>query len=126
MRRLRYPLFNWTTQGQKLLDRIQDTSLTRDRIACAKCYQKRNKSLLRKATGKDESAEIVFANMSNYPRMPKESTWQEWAGKDLGDQPLSETKHPLAYLLRVHGVDFNIDKTVAQKMAEDDMRLDCD
>ncbi|KAJ5034392.1 hypothetical protein NUH16_005829 [Penicillium rubens] len=86
--------------------------------------------LLRKASRKDEgkdktdtSAEIVFANKSNDPRMPGGLTWQEYQGKDLGDEPFSKTKLLLTYLLRVHGVDLRNDKIIADKMM-DDLELD--
>ncbi|KZN85132.1 hypothetical protein EN45_093040 [Penicillium chrysogenum] len=86
--------------------------------------------LLRKASRKDEgkdktdtSAEIVFANKSNDPRMPGGLTWQEYQGKDLGDEPFSKTKLLLTYLLRAHGVDLRNDKIIADKMM-DDLELD--
>ncbi|KAJ5926551.1 hypothetical protein N7516_008324 [Penicillium verrucosum] len=82
---------------------------------------------LKKVKGKDktgESAELVFANKHNYPRRPKELTWQEWAGKDdLGDEPYSRTKLLLAYLLRVHGVDFSNNRVISDKMVENDWEL---
>lgn len=56
--------------------------------------------------------------------MPQDLTWQEWAGRDLGDEPFAQTKLLLAYLLRVHGVDFSIDKRIANKSMENDWELD--
>ncbi|CRL29774.1 unnamed protein product [Penicillium camemberti] len=97
---------NWKTMGQKLLDRFQDSTLTRDRITCGHCYQIRMKSSLKKANGKDKtgaSAKLVFAKKHNNPRRAKELTWQEWAGKDMGDGPFPQTKLAVVYLLRVHG-----------------------
>lgn len=97
---------NWTTLGQKLLDRFQNITLTRYRITCGNCYQIRHTISLKKVKGKDKtgaSAELVFANKHNYLRRPKELTWQEWAGKDLGNGPFPQTKLAVAYLLRVHG-----------------------
>lgn len=97
---------DWTRLGQKLLDRFQDSTLTRDRITCPNCYQIRMTSSLKKANGKDKtgaSAELVFAKKHNNPRRAKELTWQEWAGKDMGDGPFPQTKLAVVYLLRVHG-----------------------
>ena len=120
----------WTTLGKTSLERIDDSSITWDRIICGNCYKKRSMLLLRKASRKDEgkdktdtSAEIVFANKSNDPRMPGGLTWQEYQGKDLGDEPFSKTKLLLTYLLRVHGVDLRNDKIIADKMM-DDLELD--
>ncbi|KOS43367.1 hypothetical protein ACN38_g5760 [Penicillium nordicum] len=111
----------WTKLGPTLLDRFQDTTLTPDRITCGNCYQVRLKSSLKKVkTG--VSANRVFTNKHNNPRRPKELTWQERAGKDkLGDEPYTQTKLLLPYLLRVHGVDHSIDKLIADKAVENEL-----
>lgn len=116
----------WTTLGKSSLERINDSSITWDRIICGNCYQKRNTFLLRKAGRKDEGkaktdtcADIVFDNKSIHPRMPGRLTWQEYQGKDLGDEPFSKTKLLLTYLRRVHGVDLRNDKIIADKMMGD-------
>ncbi|KAJ5256386.1 hypothetical protein N7505_011537 [Penicillium chrysogenum] len=56
---------------------------------------------------------------SIHPRMPGRLTWQEYQGKDLGDEPFSKTKLLLTYLRRVHGVDLRNDKIIADKMMGD-------
>lgn len=90
----------WTMLRQKSLDRAQDSSLTRDRIICGSCYKTRLVSITRKAkTGK--STNLVFRDKHNDLRKPGQFTWQERADKDLGDEPFSQTKLLLPYLLRV-------------------------